>query len=113
MRQSKLFGQTLREAPKDAEAISHIYLARGGFIRQLSSGLFSFLPLGFRVLKNIEKVIREEFDKIGAQELVMPVIHPAEIWKKTGRYHEIGEELWRIKSQGGQELVLSMTHEEA
>ncbi|MDO8443618.1 MAG: aminoacyl--tRNA ligase-related protein [Candidatus Azambacteria bacterium] len=113
MKQSKLFGQTLREAPKDAEAISHIYLARGGFVRQLSSGLFSFLPLGFRVLKNIEKVIREELYKIGAQEMVMPVIHPAEIWKKTGRYHEIGEELWRLKAQGGQELVLSMTHEEA
>jgi len=113
MRQSQLFGQTLREAPKDAEAISHIYLARGGFIRQLSSGLFSFLPLGFRVLKNIEQVIREELEKIGAQEMIMPVIHPAEIWKKTGRYHEIGKELWRLKSQGGQELVLSMTHEEA
>ncbi len=113
MKQSKLFGQTLREAPKDAEAISHIYLSRGGFVIQLSSGLFSFLPLGFRVLKNIEKVIRKELDKIGAQEMVMPVIHPAEIWKKTGRYHEIGEELWRLKAQGGQELVLSMTHEEA
>ena len=112
MKQSKLFGQTLREAPKDAEAISHIYLSRGGFIKQLSSGLFSFLPLGFRVLKNIEKVIREELDKVGAQEMIIPVIHPAEIWKKTGRYHEIGEELWRIISQGGQELVLSMTHEE-
>lgn len=113
MRQSKLFGQTLREAPKDAEAISHIYLARGGFVRQLSSGLFSFLPLGFRVLKNIEQAVRKELDKIGAQEMIMPVIHPAEIWKKTGRYHEIGKELWRLKSQGGQELVLSMTHEEA
>ncbi len=113
MKQSQLFGQTLREAPKDAEAMSHIYLARGGFVRQLSSGLFSFLPLGFRVLKNIEKIIREELNKIGAQEMIMPVIHPAEIWKKTGRYQEIGKELWRLKSQGGQELVLSMTHEEA
>jgi len=113
MRQSQLFGKTLREAPKDAEAISHIYLTRGGFIRQLSSGLFSFLPLGFMVLKKLEQVIREELDKIGAQEMVMPVIHPAEIWKKTGRYHEIGKELWRLKSQGGQDLVLSMTHEES
>ncbi len=113
MRQSQLFGKTLREAPKDAEAISHIYLTRGGFIRQLSSGLFSFLPLGFMVLKKLEQVIREELDKIGAQEMIMPVIHPAEIWKKTGRYHEIGKELWRLKSQGGQDLVLSMTHEES
>ncbi|KKQ92262.1 MAG: Prolyl-tRNA synthetase [Candidatus Azambacteria bacterium GW2011_GWA2_39_10] len=113
MKQSQLFGKTLREAPKDAEAISHIYLVRGGFIRQLSSGLFSFLPLGFMVLKKIEQVIREELGKIGVQEMIMPVIHPAEIWKKTGRYHEIGKELWRLKSQGGQDLVLSMTHEES
>lgn len=113
MRQSQLFGKTLREAPKDAEAISHIYLVRGGFVRQLSSGLFSFLPLGFMVLKKIEQVIREELDKISAQEMIMPIIHPAEIWKKTGRYHEIGKELWRLKSQGGQDLVLSMTHEES
>ena len=113
MRQSQLFGKTLREAPKDAEAISHIYLTRGGFIRQLSSGLFSFLPLGFMVLKKLEQVIREELNKIGVQEMIMPVIHPAEIWKKTGRYHEIGKELWRLKSQGGQDLVLSMTHEES
>ena len=113
MRQSKIFGKTSREAPKDAEAVSHIYLTRGGFIRRLSSGLFSFLPLGFIVLKKLEQVIREELGKIGAQEMIMPVIHPADIWKKTGRYHEIGKELWRLKSQGGQELVLSMTHEES
>ncbi len=113
MKQSQLFGKTLRETPKDAEAISHIYLLRGGFIRQLSSGIFSFLPLGFKVLKKIEQVIREELDKIGAQEIIMPIIHPAEIWKKTGRYDDIGKELWRLKSQTGQELVLSMTHEES
>lgn len=113
MRQSQLFGKTLREAPKDAEALSHIYLVRGGFIRQLSSGIFSFLPLGFLVLKNLKQIIREEFGKIGAQEMLMPIIHPAEIWKKTGRYQEIGKELWRLKSQGGQDLVLSMTHEES
>ncbi len=77
MRQSQLFGKTLREAPKDAEATSHIYLTRGGFIRQLSSGLFSFLPLGFMVLKKLEQVIREELNKIGVQEMIMPVIHPA------------------------------------
>ena len=113
MKQSQLFGKTLREAPKDAEAISHIYLTRGGFVKQLSSGLFSFLPLGFIVLKKLEQIIREELNKIGAQEMIMPVIHPADIWKKTGRYHEIGKELWRLKSQGGQDLVLSMTHEES
>ena len=113
MRQSQIFGKTLREAPKDAEALSHKYLTRGGFIKQLSSGIFSFLPLGFKVLKKIEQVIREELSKIGAQEMIMPIIHPAKIWKKTGRYDEIGKELWRLKSQAGQELVLSMTHEES
>lgn len=113
MRQSQIFSKTLRETPKDAEAISHIYLTRGSFIRQLSSGLFSFLPLGFTVLKKIEQIIREELNKIGVQEMVMPVVHPAEIWKKTGRYNEIGKELWRLKAQGGQDLVLSMTHEES
>ena len=113
MKQSQLFGETLREAPKDAEAISHVYLTRGGFIKQLSSGIFSFLPLGFKVLKKIETLIRGELSKIGAQEILMPVIHPAEIWKKTGRYEEIGKELWRLQSQSGQELVLSMTHEES
>lgn len=113
MRQSQLFGKTLREIPKDAKAISHIFLIRGGFITQLASGIFSFLPLGFRVLKKLEQVIRKELNKIGAQELVMPVVHPAEIWQKTGRYHEIGKELWKLKSQEGQDLVLSMTHEEA
>ena len=113
MKQSQLFGKTLKEAPKDAEAASHIYLTRGGFVKQLSSGLFSFLPLGFIVLKKLEQVIREELNRIGVQEMIMPVIHPAEIWKKTGRYHEIGKEMWRLKSQGGQDLVLSMTHEES
>src|SRR3989344_3134419 len=103
MRQSHFFGKTLREAPKDAEAASHIYLTRGGFVKQLSSGLFSFLPLGFIVLKKLEQVIREELSRIGVQEMIMPVIHPAEIWKKTGRYHEIGKEMWRLKSLGGQE----------
>lgn len=113
MRLSKLFTKTLREKPKDAVAASHILLVRGGFVAQLSSGIYSFLPLGFRVLKNIENLIRQELDKIGALEVSMPILHPAEIWKKTGRWHEIGKELWKIKSHEGDEMVLSMTHEEA
>lgn len=113
MRQSKLFRETLRETPKDAKALNHIFLVRGGFVDQLMSGVYSFQPLGFRVLKKIEQVIREELDKVGAQEVLMPILHPAEIWKKTGRWQEVGKELWRIKSYQGQEIALSMTHEEA
>lgn len=112
MRLSQLFTKTLREKPKDALAINHILLVRGGFISQLSSGIYSYLPLGFRVLKNIENYMRKELEKIGALEVSMPVLHPAEIWQKTGRWHEIGKELWKIKSHEGEDMVLSMTHEE-
>jgi len=112
MRLSKLFTKTLRESPKDAMAISHILLVRGGFISQLSSGIYGFLPLGFRVLKNLENHIRKELEKIGALEVSMPILHPAEVWRKTGRWHEIGKELWKIKDREGGDMVLSMTHEE-
>ncbi|MBI2062196.1 MAG: proline--tRNA ligase [Candidatus Yanofskybacteria bacterium] len=112
MRLSKLFTKTLREAPKDARALNHILLVRGGFISQLGSGLYSYLPLGFRVLKNIENYIRKELEKLGALEVNMSILHPAEVWKKTGRWHEIGKELWKIKSHEGEDMVLSMTHEE-
>jgi len=113
MRQSQLFGKTLREAPKDAVAANHIWLVRGSFIDQLMSGVYSFRPLGFRVIENIKMVIREELEKIGAQEVSMSILHPADIWEKTGRFHEIGKELWKIKSRRGEDMVLSMTHEEA
>lgn len=113
MRQSQLFGKTLREAPKDAVSANQILLTRGGFVRQLMSGVYGLLPLGFRVFNNIERVIRQELAAIGAQEVSMPIIHPADIWKKTGRWHEIGKELWRIKNREGADMVLAMTHEEA
>lgn len=113
MRVSQLFTKTFREKPKDAVAANHIWLIKGGFVAQLSSGIYSFLPLGFRVLKNIENVIRQELEKIGALEVSMSILHPAEIWQRTGRWHEIGKELWKIKSREGEDLVLSMTHEEA
>lgn len=112
MRLSQLFTKTLREAPADARALNHILLVRGGFISQLSSGIYSYLPLGFRVLKNIENYMRRELEKIGALEVSMSVLHPAEVWQKTGRWHEIGKELWKIKSREGEDMVLSMTHEE-
>lgn len=112
MKLSQLFTKTLREAPKDARALNHILLVRGGFISQLGSGIYSYLPLGFRVLKNIENYIRKELEKIGALEVSMSILHPAEVWQKTGRWHEIGKELWKIKSHEGEDMVLSMTHEE-
>src|SRR5437016_14333877 len=84
-RASQLFLPTLREAPADAEAASHKLLMRGGFIRQVSAGLWTFMPLGWRVHRRIEQIIREEMDAIGAQEMLMPVLTPAELWEATGR----------------------------
>jgi prolyl-tRNA synthetase len=107
-----MFGRTLREAPGDVEIISHKLMLRAGMIRPLGSGLFSLLPLGYRVIKKIEAIIREEMDAIGGQELLMPVVHPADIWKESGRYYKIGEELTRFKDRADREMVLAMTHEE-
>jgi prolyl-tRNA synthetase len=112
MRLSKLFFTSLRDDPADAEMPSHRLLLRAGYIRQLGSGIYSLLPLGFRVSKRIEQVIREEIDRIGGQELEMPVVHPAELWKESGRYQKIGPELVRFKDRGGRDMVLAMTHEE-
>lgn len=112
MRQSQSFGQTLREAPGDAEVASHQLLLRAGFIRQIGSGLFSFLPLAYRSIKKIENILREEIDAIGGQEILMPVVTPADLWKQTGRWYEIGKELARFQDMGGRDMVLAMTHEE-
>ena len=113
MRMSKLFSQTLREAPADAEAMSHILLLRAGFIRQLGSGIFSYLPLAMRTLGKIEGIIREEMDAIGGQELSMPVVQPADIWKESGRWQELDEVLGRFKDRSDHDMVLAMTFEEA
>jgi len=112
MLQSQLFTKTKREAPKGAIFISHQLLSRAGFIYQFASGIYALLPLGLRVLRKIENIIREEFNKIGIQELRMTLLHPAELWKKTGRWETAGKELWKIKSRRGEEMVLAMTHEE-
>ena len=112
MRLSQLFFSTLRDDPADAEMASHRLLVRAGYVRQLGSGIYSLLPLGFRVNKRVEQVIREEMDRIGSQELEMPVVHPADIWKASGRYAAIGPELARFKDRGGRDMVLAMTHEE-
>lgn len=112
MRFSEMFIPTLREDPSEAEAASHRLMVRAGYVRQLAAGLYIFLPLGWRVLNRINAVLKEEMDAIGAQEVSMPVLHPAEIWQQTGRWSEIGEEMFRLKDRGGRDMCLGMTHEE-
>ena len=112
MRMSKLFSQTLREIPSEAEIPSHQLLLRAGFIRQLAAGVFSYLPLARRSLTKIEDIIREEMDAIDGQEVTMPVVHPADIWKETNRWYEIDAEMGRLKDRNGRDMVLAMTHEE-
>jgi len=112
MRFSKMLIPTLRDVPADAEAISHILMLRAGFVRQLAAGLYIYLPLGWRVLNRINAIITEEMDAIGAQEISMPVLHPAEIWQQTGRWDVIGDEMFRLKDRTGRDMCLGMTHEE-
>ncbi len=112
MRFSKMFIPTLREAPADAEAVSHILMLRAGFVRQLAAGLYIFLPLGWRVLDKINAILKEEMDAIGAQEISMPILHPAEIWQQTGRWDSIGGEMFRLKDRNERDFCLGMTHEE-
>ncbi|MEW5871932.1 MAG: proline--tRNA ligase [Chloroflexota bacterium] len=109
---SRLFGQTLRQAPGEAEVASHQLLLRAGFIRQLAAGVFSYLPLARRALNKVENIIREEMEVIGGQEMTMPVVHPAELWKETGRWYQIDAEMGRFTDRTGREMVLAMTHEE-
>ena len=109
---SHLFGRTLRTAPNDVEIVSHQLMLRAGMIRPLGSGLISLLPLGFRVVTKIEQIIREEMDAIGGQELLMPVVHPADIWRESGRYDQVGPEMARFKDRADRDMVLALTHEE-
>jgi prolyl-tRNA synthetase len=109
-RQSQLFIPTLREAPADAEAISHRLLVRGGYIRQVSAGVWTFLPLGWRVHQKVVQIIREEMDAIGAQEMLMPVLTPYELWQQSGRGYI--EEIFRLQDRNGRDYVLPLTHEE-
>jgi prolyl-tRNA synthetase len=109
-RLSRYFLPTTREAPADAESISHQLIIRAGLARQVSAGLWSFLPAGWRAHRRVEQIIREELDAIGAGEMLMPVLQPAELWKKTGRYDI--DEVFKLKDRRGTELVLAMTHEE-
>jgi prolyl-tRNA synthetase len=112
MKLSQLFGQTLRDAPTEAEVVSHQLLMRAGFIRPLGAGIFSYLHLAKRAMQKIESILRDEMDKIGGQEISMPVVNPASVWKETGRWYQIGSEMGRFKDKNDHDMVLAMTHEE-
>ncbi len=113
MRMSKLVGRRIKETPRDAITPSHIFLIRGGYIRPVSAGIYSFLPIGLKVIAKIEQIIREEMNRIDGQEILMPVAVPAELWQESGRYQAIGAELLRFKDRNDKGMVLCMTHEEA
>ena len=112
MRLSRLFGKTLREAPADADMISHQLLLRAGMIRPLGAGIYSLMPLGWRVHRKIQDIMRQEMDAIGGQELLMPVVHPAEIWQASTRWDLVDETMLRFRDRTGHDMVLAMTHEE-
>ena len=112
MRWSSLFIPTLRDAPAEAEAASHRLLVRGGVMRQLQSGHYSMLPLGWRVHQKVSTIIRQEMDAIGGQEFFLPAMHPADLWQKSGRWETMGDEMFRLTDRKGAELALGMTHEE-
>ena len=112
MRWSSLFIPTLRDAPAEAEAVSHRLLVRGGFMRQLQSGHYSMLPLGWRVHQKVGEIIRQEMDGIGAQEFLLPAMHPASVWQASGRWESMGDEMFRLTDRKGADLALGMTHEE-
>jgi prolyl-tRNA synthetase len=113
MRLSQLVGQRIKEAPRDAQTASHIFLLRGGYCRPVSTGIYTLLPLGFRVAAKIETIIREEMNRVDGQEVLMPVVQPAELWEESGRYLTVGQELLRFRDRNDKPMVLAMTHEEA
>src|SRR6266446_6968001 len=112
MRLSRFFLPVLRETPKEAEIVSHQLMLRSGMVRQSSAGIYSWLPLGFRVLKKIEQIVREEQDRSGAMELLMPTLQLADLWRESGRYDAYGPEMLRIKDRHKRELLYGPTNEE-
>src|SRR5207245_529298 len=112
MRWSQTFVPTLKETPADAEIVSHQLLLRAGLVRKLTGGLYTFLPLGVRVLRKVEQIIREEMDRAGALEVYMPALQPPEIWQKSGRYFSAKDVLFKVKDSADREWVLGPTHEE-
>ena len=112
MQWSKLFIPTLREVPAEAEVVSHQLLLRAGYVRQLAAGIYSYLFLAQRSLLKIEKIVREEMDAMGAQEMLLPALNPAEVWQESGRWDVMGQNLFRLKDRFDRDLCLAMTHEE-
>ncbi|MDQ7055387.1 MAG: proline--tRNA ligase [Persephonella sp.] len=112
MRASSYFAPTLKEAPAEAEVPSHIFLIRAGYIRQLAAGFYEYLPLGFRVLKKIENIVRKHMDRAGALEILLPILAPSELWQETGRWDVYGKELFRVEDRKGRMFALGPTHEE-
>src|ERR1700752_1726719 len=112
MRLSRYFLPLLRETPSEAEIVSHRLMLRAGMIRQEAAGIYAWLPLGFRVLKKIERIVREEMNRAGAIEILMPTLQPAELWRETGRYDAYGPEMLRIKDRRERELVYGPTNED-
>ena len=112
MRASQYLISTKKESPADAEVISHQLMLRAGMIRKVASGLYSWLPLGLRVFRKVEAIVRQEMDRSGALEIMMPVVQPADLWTESGRWGQFGPELLRIKDRHGREFCLGPTHEE-
>lgn len=112
MKMSKMYFRTLREVPAEAVLPSHIFMLRAGLIRKLVSGVYGFMPLGTRVLRKVENIVREEMDRAGGQEILMSAIQPAELWKESGRWSAYGPEMWRLKDRNDREFCLGPTHEE-
>src|SRR3954470_12373126 len=112
MRQSQTLVPTLKEAPSEAEVPSHVFMVRGGYLRKVAAGIYSFLPLGWRVVKKVERIIREEMDRSGASEVFLPAVIPGELWKESGRWQNYGDQLLRFKDRKGADFVIGPTHEE-
>ena len=116
MRWSQFFIPTLREDPADAEVVSHKLLLRAGIVRQLSAGIYSYLPLGQRIALKVMQILREEMNRIGGQEFYLPALHPAEVWQESGRWSAIGDEMFRLKDRKGADLLLAhrarLTHDQ-
>jgi prolyl-tRNA synthetase len=112
MKASHFFVSTLKEAPADAEVVSHQLMLRAGFIKRLSAGIYTYMPMGLRVIRKIEEIVREEMNRAGAVELLMPVVQPAELWQESGRFQKYGPELMRVKDRHDRDFVIQPTSEE-
>jgi prolyl-tRNA synthetase len=112
MKASQFHIATLKEAPADAEVVSHRLMLRAGMIKKLSAGIYTYMPMGLRVIRKVERIVREEMDRAGAIELTMPIVQPAELWQETGRFDKMGPELLRIKDRHERDFVIQPTSEE-